>query len=60
MVGRLATKNIDVCTISLFFDAEETDHWKITEMEVEDYIVFGCKHCRTAIVCPRHVSQFRR
>ena len=44
----------------LFFAPQETDHWKITEMEVENYIVFGCEHCRKAILCPRHVSQFRR
>ena len=29
-------------------------------MEVENYIVCGCDHGKTFILCPRQVSQFRR
>ena len=42
------------------FRPQETDNWKVTEVEVGSYdTVHECDHCNTAIWCPRQISKFR-
>ena len=34
---------------SCFVALQETDNWKVTEMQVGNYIDYGCEHGDTAI-----------
>ena len=50
--------NIVFARFFQFFVLKETDR-KVTEMEMEDFIVCGCDHGKTVILFPRQVCQFR-
>ena len=59
--GRFAASASMVARFSsVFLDLQETDNWKVTVMEVDNHMFHGCDHGKTAIMCPRQVSQFRR
>ena len=42
------------------FALQEPDNWNVTRKEVRGYLVYGCDHGKTAIVCSGPVCQVRR
>ena len=43
-----------------FYTLQETHNRKVTEMDVENYIVYGRDHGQIAMLCPRRACQLRR
>ena len=59
--GRFTTQTfISTCFSQFLFALQETDNWIVAGLQVLGYVVHGCDHGKTAILCPGLACQIRR